>query len=124
MATLGVQTYRFSVAWPRVLPAGTGTANQRGLDFYRRLVDRLHQCGITPMGTLYHWDLPQVLQDRGGWVNRDSTDWFADYAATVFDQLDGVERWLTINEARSSLSRAISWVRWRPACRIPPRPEQ
>jgi len=100
MAELGMQTYRFSVAWPRVMPAGTGRVNQKGLDFYRRLVDRLRQRDITPVVTLYHWDLPQVLQDRGGWVNRDSTDWFADYAATVFDQLDGVERWLTINEAR------------------------
>ncbi|MDO8364081.1 MAG: family 1 glycosylhydrolase, partial [Actinomycetota bacterium] len=72
MASLGLQAYRFSVAWPRVLPAGTGQVNEPGLDFYERLVDGLLARGITPFATLYHWDLPQALQDTGGWANRDT----------------------------------------------------
>jgi len=102
MKTLGLRGYRFSVAWPRVVPDGVGTPNQKGLDFYRRLVDGLHQRGITPMVTLFHWDLPQVLQDRGGWENRDCAKWFADYADVVFRALgEGVPTWLTINEMRT-----------------------
>lgn len=100
MAELGAQTYRFSVAWPRVIPDGRGRLNPRGLDFYRRLVDRLRRKNIVPMATLYHWDLPQTLQDRGGWQNRDLAAWFADYAAAVFAGLDGVDRWVTVNEAK------------------------
>ena len=73
MKRLGLRSYRFSIAWPRVLPAGAGRVNQKGLDFYRRLVDGLLQRGIRPMATLYHWDLPQALQDRGGWPNRESS---------------------------------------------------
>src|SRR3989440_4916143 len=87
MKSLGLRGYRFSVAWPRVVPDGVGTPNQKGLDFYRRLVDGLHQRGITPMATLFHWDLPQALQDRGGWENRDCAKWFADYAEVVFRAL-------------------------------------
>ena len=77
----GCTAYRFSVAWPRVLPAGTGRVNEAGLDFYRRLVDELLAAGIEPHLTLYHWDLPQVLQDAGGWPSRDAAHWFADYAS-------------------------------------------
>ncbi len=77
MADLGLKAYRFSVAWPRVLPQGTGHANPAGLDFYDRLVDALLARGIQPFVTLYHWDLPQVLQDRGGWPNRDIAQHFA-----------------------------------------------
>ncbi len=99
MASLGLPSYRFSVAWPRVLPDGTGAANQRGLDFYRRLVDGLLERGITPLPTLYHWDLPQALQERGGWANRESAQWFADYAAVVADALgDVVGTFMTLNE--------------------------
>jgi beta-glucosidase len=99
MASLGLTAYRFSVAWPRVLPAGRGTVNEAGLDFYRRLVDELLAAGIEPHLTLYHWDLPQVLQDAGGWPSRDSARWFADYAAVVFDALhDRVRFWTTLNE--------------------------
>ncbi len=100
MASLGTQTYRFSIAWPRVIPSGRGGVNLAGLDFYRRLVDRLHERNILPVATLYHWDLPQPLQDAGGWQNRDIASWFGDYAAAVFERLEGVERWVTINEAK------------------------
>ena len=87
MARLNTQTYRFSVAWPRIMPDGRGRVNTKGLDFYRRLVDRLHAAAIVPMATLYHWDLPQALQDRGGWQNRDCAEWFANFAAVVFERL-------------------------------------
>lgn len=100
MARLRTQTYRFSVAWPRIFPEGRGRLNPQGFDFYRRLVDELRDKGISPLATLYHWDLPQALQDAGGWQNRDVASWFADYAATVFDGLPGVDRWVTINEPK------------------------
>ena len=99
MKMLGVDAYRFSLAWPRILPAGTGRPNRKGIDFYRRLVEGLHERGIKPFATLYHWDLPQALQDRGGWANRDSADWFAEYAQLCFRELgDLVDDWITINE--------------------------
>jgi len=99
MSRLGLQAYRFSVAWPRVVPTGTGAVNRAGLDFYSRLVDRLLENGIRPFATLYHWDLPQALDDRGGWLGRDSASWFADYAATVVGHLgDRVTNWTTLNE--------------------------
>ena len=98
MAELGLQAYRFSIAWPRVQPEGDAI-NAVGLDFYERLVDGLLTRGITPIATLYHWDLPQALQDRGGWSNRTTTDCFADYVSAVVGRLgDRVERWVTINE--------------------------
>ena len=100
MTSLGLQSYRFSVAWPRVQPEGRGPANPKGLDFYRRLVDRLRERGIRPMVTLFHWDLPQALQDAGGWENRDVAERFADYARIVFDALD-VHDWITINEPKT-----------------------
>lgn len=99
MKTLGLKTYRFSISWPRVLPQGQGRPNQKGLDFYDRLVDNLLAAGIVPNATLNHWDFPQALQDRGGWANRDSTGWFADYARLMFDRLgDRVPMWTTHNE--------------------------
>ena len=99
MKSLGLKSYRFSVAWPRVLPRGTGAVNAAGLDFYDRLVDQLLAAGIGPMATLYHWDLPQALQEAGGWANRDSVGWFTDYARAVFDRLgDRVKHWATLNE--------------------------
>jgi beta-glucosidase len=99
MAWLGVGAYRFSISLPRVLPNGRGDVNHEGLDFYKRLVEGLHERGIEPVATLYHWDLPQALQDEGGWANRDSAGWFADYAALTFEQLGGgVKRWITHNE--------------------------
>ena len=97
--SLGVDTYRFSVAWPRVQPGGRGPANQAGLAFYDRLTDELLAAGIDPWVTLYHWDLPQELEDAGGWPNRDTAYRFADYAMLVFDKLsDRVDNWTTLNE--------------------------
>jgi beta-glucosidase len=99
MAALGVPSYRFSVAWPRVVPDGAGPVNRKGLDFYSRLVDRLLARGIMPAVTLYHWDLPQALQDRGGWANRETADFFAQYAEIVYKTLgDRVPLWITHNE--------------------------
>ena len=102
MKDLGLRSYRFSVSWSRVIPAGTGAVNQAGLDFYRRLVDGLHERGIEPMVTLFHWDLPQALQDKGGWVNRDCAQWFADYADVMYRALgEAVPTWLTLNEPKT-----------------------
>ncbi|MBB5081745.1 GH1 family beta-glucosidase [Nonomuraea endophytica] len=99
MKELGVTAYRFSIAWSRVMPDGGGSVNHEGLDFYSRLVDALLEAGITPNVTLYHWDLPQTLQDRGGWPARDTAGHFADYAAVVAGALgDRVHQWATINE--------------------------
>jgi len=99
MKGLGLQAYRFSIAWPRVLPQGKGPVNKKGLDFYDRLVDGLLAAGITPYVTLFHWDYPQALHELGGWLNRDSSDWFAGYAEVVVSRLsDRVQNWLTLNE--------------------------
>jgi len=99
MRDLGLTGYRFSIAWPRIFPSGVGRPNPDGLDFYRRLIDELHSAGIEPYVTLYHWDLPQALQDRGGWADRDTAHRFADYAHTVVNALGaGVHHWYTINE--------------------------
>src|ERR671933_2657294 len=84
MRELGLTAYRFSIAWGRVFPEGTGRPNPRGLAFYDRLVDALLEHDIRPNVTLYHWDLPAALHDRGGWLNRDVADWFADYATTMY----------------------------------------
>ena len=99
MQSLGLQAYRFSIAWPRVIPDGIGAVNEAGLDFYDRLTDGLLAAGIEPYVTLYHWDLPQALQDKGGWPNRDAVGWFTDYVAVVSSRLgDRVHRWITHNE--------------------------
>jgi beta-glucosidase len=99
MAELGIQAYRFSIAWPRVQPLGSGRLNQVGLDFYASLTEGLLEAGIQPFITLYHWDLPQALQDRGGWVNRDTAHYFADYAEQMATRLgDRCSHWITINE--------------------------
>jgi beta-glucosidase len=99
LKALGVGSYRFSVSWPRVQPTGSGPANAAGLGFYERLVDGLLDAGIEPAVTLYHWDLPQALEERGGWRNRDTAHRFADYAGLVADALaDRVPRWITLNE--------------------------
>ncbi|WP_329376557.1 GH1 family beta-glucosidase [Streptomyces sp. NBC_01351] len=99
MRQLGTNAYRFSVSWPRVVPGGDGPANAKGLDFYDRLTDALLAAGIEPSVTLYHWDLPQALQDRGGWPERATAEHFAAYAALVAERLgDRVTQWATLNE--------------------------
>jgi beta-glucosidase len=99
MKSLGLKAYRFSIAWARVMPEGRGYVNAPGLDFYDRLVDELLENGIEPLATLYHWDLPAALDDRGGWLNRDIAGWFADYASVMYRRLDGrVKKWATLNE--------------------------
>jgi beta-glucosidase len=99
MKQLGVKACRLSVAWPRVLSDGAGRANSSGMDFYNRLVDELLSAGIEPWITLFHWDFPHELYCRGGWLNCESADWFADYAAVVGKALgDRVTQWMTINE--------------------------
>src|SRR5688500_15827095 len=99
MQQLGINAYRFSVAWPRVLPNGRGRVNDKRLDLYGRLVDGLLEHDITPWVTLYHWDLPQLLEDEGGWPNRDTADSFAEYVDAVSRRLgDRVTNWITLNE--------------------------
>ncbi len=100
MKDLGLQAYRFSIAWPRVFPEGVGAVSEKGLDFYERLVDTLLEAGIRPFATLYHWDLPQALQERwGGWIGRDIVDAYVDYVDAVTRRLgDRVADWITLNE--------------------------
>jgi beta-glucosidase len=99
MKELGVRTYRFSVSWSRIYPKGRGEINQKGLDYYHRLVNSLIENGIEPFCTLYHWDLPQALEDEGGWNNRETIDAYLQYAKTMFQQFSGkVRYWITFNE--------------------------
>lgn len=99
IASYGLNAYRFSIAWPRIQPTGVGAPNQKGVDFYRRLCERLLEKGVKPAATLYHWDLPQALQDRGGWQNRDIVERFAEYASVMYEALgDSVAWWITHNE--------------------------
>jgi beta-glucosidase len=99
LADLGVTHYRFSLAWPRIQPDGRGGVNEKGLDFYRRLLDAWQEKGIEPWVTLYHWDLPQALEDAGGWLNRETADHFAEYAALLGERFsDRVEHWIPVNE--------------------------
>jgi beta-glucosidase len=106
MTQIGLKAYRFSVSWPRVLPGGRGVANLAGLDFYDRVVDQLLAADIQPFLTLYHWDLPQALQDKGGWANRDTCGYFADYATLMAKRLaDRVSHWTTFNEPW-----VVAWV--------------
>jgi beta-glucosidase len=99
LAAMKIESYRFSISWPRVQPDGRGELNKRGVRFYRRLVEGLLERGIEPVATLYHWDLPQALQDTGGWASRETTERFADYAAAMAAELgDVVAQWITHNE--------------------------
>ncbi len=99
MKEMGIKNYRFSISWPRVLPNGTGEVNEKGLQFYSDLVDELLANGIEPLVTLFHWDYPLALHQKGGWLNRESSDWFAEYTKVVVDALsDRVQYWMTINE--------------------------
>jgi beta-glucosidase len=120
MADLGLASYRFSVAWPRIQPDGTGPVNHRGLDFYDRLVDELIGKGIDPVVTLYHWDLPQTFEDRGGWTNRETAEAFADYALAVYGRLgDRVRTWTTLNEPWCSAYLGYSSGRHAPGVQDP-----
>jgi hypothetical protein len=128
MQDIGATTYRFSVAWPRTFPEGTGQPNPKSLDFYHRLVDALLEAGIEPFATLYHWDLPQTLQDRhGGWQSKDTAKAFADYAGYVAEQLgDRVKHYFTINEFASFVEGGYQGVDVqvggaRPSTWAPPR---
>ncbi len=99
MKAAGIQAYRFSIAWPRIVPEGTGTVNSDGIAYYKRLIAALRAAGIEPAATLYHWDLPQALQDNGGWANRDTAFAFASYAQICFREFGGtVLKWITLNE--------------------------
>ncbi|MFR9778507.1 GH1 family beta-glucosidase [Micromonospora sp. MS34] len=117
---LGLRSYRFSISWPRIQADGSGKPNQRGLDFYRRLIDGLHDRGIAPMATLFHWDLPQALQDTGGWENRDTAERFAEYADAMFRALgDRVPAWLTINEPKTVVQNGYIWGHHAPGQQDP-----
>ena len=99
MKSMGLQAYRLSISWPRVLPDGVGAVNEAGLDFYDRLIDEIIAAGITPYATLFHWDFPSKLFAEGGWLNRDSADWFAEFATLMARRLgDRVTNWITLNE--------------------------
>jgi beta-glucosidase len=121
MKALGLKTYRFSVAWPRVYPQGTGTPNPKGLDFYNRLVDELLANNIQAYCTLFHWDLPQALEDKGGWQSRDTSEAFANYAGYVAEHLsDRVKHFMTLNEMRSFVDIGYKDGRHAPGLKLPP----
>jgi beta-glucosidase len=110
MRELGIDAFRFSIAWPRVLPEGRGAVNTRGLDFYDRLVDALLEAGIRPFATLYHWDLPQTLEDEGGWTARSTADAFVEYVDAAAQRLgDRIDRWITLNEPWVSAWVGYGW---------------
>jgi len=115
MKRLGLKSYRFSISWPRIMPAGRGKVNQKGIDFYSKLVDGLLDAGIAPFVTLYHWDLPQVLEDEGGWVVRSTAEAFADYANVVSRALgDRVKNWITHNEPA-----VVAWLGYETGAHAP-----
>lgn len=120
MQRLGVTVYNFSIAWPRIFPHGTGTPNPRGLDYYKRLLDSLQAAGIEPFCTLYHWDLPQTLQGKGGWTSRATSQAFADYAAYTTSQLsDRVSHWITTSEFDSFIDGGYGGGRKAPGLHLP-----
>ena len=121
MKSLGLKTYRFSTAWSRVFPQGTGTPNPKGLDFYNRLVDELLAANIQPYCTLFHWDLPQTLEDKGGWQSRDTSEAFANYAGHVAERLsDRVKHFMTLNEMSSFVDIGYRDGRHAPGLKLPP----
>ncbi|KUI33676.1 beta-glucosidase [Mycobacterium sp. IS-1590] len=121
MKAIGATAYRFSISWPRIFPDGVGQPNSKGLDFYRRLVDELLANDIEPFATLYHWDLPQALQDKGGWQSRDTAEAFGDYAGYVAAQLsDRVRHFFTINEFSSFVELGHGRGMLAPGLQLPP----
>lgn len=122
MKDVGLRAYRLSVSWPRVMPMGTGAVNEKGLAFYDRLVDELLGAGIEPYITLFHWDYPHELFCRGGWLNRESAEWFAEYTKVVIDRLsDRVRQWITINEPQIFLGMGHTDLKHAPGLRLPTR---
>jgi beta-glucosidase len=120
MAALGLNSYRFSISWPRVQPGGRGAPNQKGLDYYRALLDALGEHGISATVTLYHWDLPQELQDEGGWAARNTAERFAEFAAITAGALgDRVTRWITLNEPQVVVSNGYRYGVHAPGLRDP-----
>jgi len=120
VASMNLKAYRFSISWPRVLPDGTGSVNEKGLDFYERLVDGLLERGIEPCPTLYHWDLPQALEDRwGGWLSRDTAEAMGEFAEVVARRLGHrVEKWMTINEGVNAADRAYGMGKFAPGLKL------
>lgn len=120
MAKLGVDVYRFSVSWPRILPDGTGKVNQKGIDFYNGLIDCLIEHGITPYITLFHWDLPLALERKGAWANPESSDWFLNYARIVFENFsDRVKHFITFNEPQCIISSGYRVGDLAPGLKLP-----
>ena len=121
MKALAAAAYRFSISWPRIFPRGTGAPNPKGLDFYNRLLDDLIANGIAPFPTLYHWDLPQALQDRGGWETRDTAKAFADYAGYVVEKLsDRARHFFTLNECAAFVELGHGTGVFAPGLKLPP----
>lgn len=122
MKSLGLKAYRFSLSWSRIMPEGAGAVNAKGLDFYDRLVNELLDKGITPYATLFHWDYPEALFRRGGWLNRESVKWFADYTQVVADRFgDRVKNWMTLNEPQVFLQFGHADATNAPGLRLPTR---
>ena len=120
MKELGYRAYRFSIAWPRIIPEGTGTVNEKGLDFYKRLLDSLEEAGITPYATLFHWDYPYDLFRRGGWMNPDSSKWFAEYAGVVAKHFGSrIKNYFTINEPQVFIGLAYDDTFHAPGIHFP-----
>lgn len=120
MKALGLQAYRFSISWPRVMPEGVGAVSETGLGFYDRLVDELLAAGVEPIPTLFHWDYPLTLQHRGGWLNPSSPLWFEEYAGVVVDRLsDRVSQWLTINEPQVFINLGFNEGTHAPGLKLP-----
>src|SRR5580698_5590478 len=121
MQRLGCKGFRFSIAWPRVFPQGTGTPNPKGLDFYNRMLDTLLAAGVQPYCTLFHWDLPQALEDKGGWQSRDTSEAFANYAGYVAEHLsDRVSHFMTLNEMSSFVDLGYGNGVHAPGLQLPP----
>jgi beta-glucosidase len=119
MKNIGLRAYRLSVSWPRVLPQGVGSVNEAGVDFYDRLIDRLLEAKIVPWVTLFHWDYPLALYYRGGWLNRDSVEWFGQYAALIARRLgDRVSHWMTLNEPQVFIGAGHQEGRHAPGDRL------